>query len=834
MDPNAPDDDRLYELLAAWDEQRQLGQEPSPEALCIAEDDPSLCGRLREEIAAQKRLEARLGIDESGIGEQAATVPTGPPEIPGIAIEAEVGRGAMGVVYRGRQIALGRLVAVKVVLGGSHSATRERARLRTEAVAMARIPHPNIVAIHDSGESLGLPYLVLEYLGGGSLYERTRGEPQDPRRAAELVRALASAVAQAHAQGVVHRDLKPRNVLFTVDGTPKISDYGLAKLMDGNVGQTLSGQSPGTPSYMAPEQAGVTRYEVGLPTDLYALGAILYELLTGRPPLQGPTVVDTLELIRNQDPVPPRRLQPKTPRDLETICLKCLQKNPAHRFASANALIEDLDRFLAGRPIVSRRTSAIEQGWRWCKRRPDLAAALAALALVAIAGFVGVTWQWRAAVANQHTAEKNLSSAFDAIEDFYKAFDREASRNPTDLGPYRERFYRPGLAHVRRLATEFRGNPRARRELSIALGRLSQIENGLGQLDSARNTSREALTEADLWLRESPDDAERRDTLASALHAAIFSERDSNQLLTLLRRADEVYKTPPYHSKGVIFRQQRIINRHTVGVRLIAAGMRDRGIALLREACDLGEQAIRSKAQDDLILNALGRTYSDLAYTDVEAGRFNEAEAAFRRSNAMFLERYERQPTVLLILLDYCQSSEQLETFLQGREAIEEAIRISTHVCDVLTRASPQPHWRPGERLTIDLRLLRANHNAAINLSKLVSVLQDKKDGDGAAKAMADWETRCLKTHELAESLRPFAPSDDDLLYYHCMSCTNLYLILDERNEEAEKLDEWLKRARSLLPSDLNKVSNEVHRRDYQSVRDILDEAQRKRDAKSH
>ena len=366
------DDERLYDLLAAWDEQRRQGHEPSPESLCP--EDPACRERLREMIAAQKRLDARLGLDRT-IPDADAAETERPPEIPDLVLEGEIGRGGMGVVYRGRQPALDRVVAVKVIRGGGYAGAAERSRFRTEALATARIPHPNIVTIHGSGEAQGLPYLVLEYLDGGSLADRLRGEPQEPRRAAELVRTLAGAVEAAHDRGVVHRDLKPRNIVFTADGTPKITDYGLAKLLDTDLGPTLSGQSPGTPSYMAPEQAGARPGSIGPATDIHALGAILYELLTGRPPFRGASVAETLEQVRSQDPVPPGRLRPKLPRDLETICLKCLAKEPARRYPSARALADDLGRFLDGRPIVARRLRWHQRLWRWCRRRPALAAA---------------------------------------------------------------------------------------------------------------------------------------------------------------------------------------------------------------------------------------------------------------------------------------------------------------------------------------------------------------------------------------------------------------------------------------------------------------------------
>lgn len=307
------------------------------------------------------------------------------PTVPGYEVLDELGRGAAGVVYRARQLNLNRLVALKMVLAGSHAGAVDLVRFHSEAEVVAQLRHENIVQVHEIGRTNGLPYLSLEFVDGGTLAVRIGGVPQLPRPSAQLVETLARAVHQAHLHGIIHRDLKPSNVLLATDGTPKIADFGLAKRSGAGAGVTQTGAILGTPSYMSPEQAE-SRKDVGPAADIYALGAILYEMLTGRPPFQAPTPMDTLMAVIGGEPVPPRRLQPKVPRDLETICLKCLQKEPHKRYATAETLADDLTRFLEDRPIVARPVGRLERGRRWCKRNPVVASLIAtAVGIVIVA-----------------------------------------------------------------------------------------------------------------------------------------------------------------------------------------------------------------------------------------------------------------------------------------------------------------------------------------------------------------------------------------------------------------------------------------------------------------
>ena len=329
-----------------------------------------------------------------------APLATGLPHLAGYEVLNVLGRGGMSVVYRARQSTPSRIVALKVLLSGSHADAERRARFRAEADAFARLRHPNIVQIHEVGEHDGLPFLVLEYVDGGTLADRLAGIPLPPRQAAALTEQLARAVQFAHDAGVVHRDLKPANVLLSKDGTPQVTDFGLAKQDEGDL--TATGAVLGTPPYMAPEQAEGKAREVGPAADIYALGTILYEMLAGRPPFRGATPIETLDQIRSREPVAPSQLQSRMPRDLDTVCLTCLRKEPTARYASAEALADDLGRFLRNEPIRARRTGPAGVTWRWCRRNPAVAALLgtvAALLVALAAGSLSTAWRFRAIAA---------------------------------------------------------------------------------------------------------------------------------------------------------------------------------------------------------------------------------------------------------------------------------------------------------------------------------------------------------------------------------------------------------------------------------------------------
>jgi len=453
---------------------------------------------LRGGLASQSRMSEGLPRDpSSGDGDHAPPTrafepadaaplrgrgPTGWPAVPGFEILEELGRGGMGVVYKARQINLNRLVALKMVLAGAHAGPVALARFHKEAQAVASLRHSDIVQIHDVGQAGGLPYFCLEFIDGGSLAHQIDGRPQDITQAAWTIRVLARAIHAAHLQGIVHRDLKPANILLTDDGRPKITDFGLAKRLGDDTDQTRTGSIVGTPDYMAPEQASGRADDAGPKVDQHALGAILYELLTGRPPFRGSTPSDTIEQVRTQEPVPPTRLRPKLPRDLETICLKCLEKESQRRYADAEALADDLDRFLDGRPVLARRISAVEHLGRRCRRNPWVAGLLAAV-LILLVTVVTTSTVFAVHLARAHGAA--IAAFHDECQKSYELLsDKQRAELAVEQATRETR-----LAHDQAA--------RAREALAALVAQVRSLEDRPDRRDAQRDLLRTATSALD-------------------------------------------------------------------------------------------------------------------------------------------------------------------------------------------------------------------------------------------------------------------------------------------------------------------------------------------------
>src|SRR5262245_17276988 len=409
------DDPRVEQLL-----DELCDSQATPEEVCGS--CPELLPVVRTRLRQIRRVEAEvdaLFLNPSGRGEGAPLSPrdaTDLPRVPGYEVEALLGRGGMGVVYKAWHLRLHRPVAVKMLLAGACAQPQELERFLREAETVAGLRHANIVQVHDMGDLDGRPYFTMEYVEGGSLARKLAGTPQPADKAAALVATLAQAVQVAHQSGIVHCDLKPANILLTADGTPKVSDFGLARRLEGGGGLTLTGVPVGTPSYMAPEQGRGNGDAIGPATDVYALGAILYELLTGRPPFRAETAAATLQQVLAEDPVPPSRLNPRVPRDLETICLKCLHKEPPRRYASARELTDDLGRFREAKPIRARPVGVGERAVKWARRRPATAVLIAALLVLFAAATGAGLWLRQQEADRQAAKAQREGQAREAIE----------------------------------------------------------------------------------------------------------------------------------------------------------------------------------------------------------------------------------------------------------------------------------------------------------------------------------------------------------------------------------------------------------------------------------
>jgi tRNA A-37 threonylcarbamoyl transferase component Bud32 len=507
----------------------ERGEEPRPEEYV------SRFPHLTTQI--QTLFEVHRGIDFPALP---GPLPAGGPgpSVPGYEVLEELGRGGMGVVYKARHVKLNRTVALKMLLAGRHAGPEQMARLQSEGEAVARLQHPNIVQVFEVGAHQGTPFLALEFCPGGPLDRKLGGAPLRPREAAALVEALAGAMHAAHLQGVVHRDLKPANVLLAEDGTPKISDFGLAKKLD-EPGLTVSGAVMGTPLYMAPEQAAGRNREVGPRSDVYALGAILYELLTGRPPFRAATPVETLAQVLREEPVPVRRLAPQVPRDLETVCHRCLEKNPARRYASAAALGEDLRRCRADQPTLARPLGPAERAWRAARRNP-------ALTLVALAGltmllFVAACLAWSSYRSARLMAEVNqvqrpLQELSGRIRYLDEVLTSSASLAVATNDPAWEKRY---YEHEPQLDAAFREAVRLAPEAGPSLAEVEAANGELVALEKEAFERARRGAAADAWqLLQGPRYRGPKQRYASAL-ATFTAHLDSRQQALLARARAE-------------------------------------------------------------------------------------------------------------------------------------------------------------------------------------------------------------------------------------------------------------------------------------------------------
>jgi serine/threonine protein kinase/tetratricopeptide (TPR) repeat protein len=656
------------------------------------------------------------------------------PNVKGYEILEELGRGGMGVVYKARQEGLKRLVALKMIRADVPTGPVELARFRTEAAAAARLQHPHIVQIHEIGTHEGRPYFSLEFVAGGSLAQHLAGTPLLAFRAAQLTETLARAVHHAHQSGVIHRDLKPANILLSFgrepsasatsalaegsrlnEATLKITDFGLAKQLDGDARQTQSGAILGTPSYMAPEQASGRTQEIGPAVDVYALGAVLYEMLTGRPPFQGATLLDTLEHVRSHEPVPPRRLQPRLPRDLETICLKCLQKEPRQRYPSAEALAEDLGRFLHDEPIRARPTRLAERLGRWGRRNPGLATMTGLALALLVGGLLSVVWEWRRAEEQRLQADANFQKARAAVDECFTTVTENPILQEPGMEPARAVLLRTALKYYQDFLSQRSADPKIQAELAQAYIRVGYIIQQIGSQAEAVAAYEQARDLYEKLVSVEPANRTLQSALARCYQSlgnlyGSLGRLDAAEVALLrgLALQEELARTYP----TVADYQNEVARSHSsLGQLYHSTGRPTQAETAYRQALAVREALTHNDPGNPAYRRALAQEYGALGYFCDKNSRPQEAEAHLRQALVHQEQLVQAYPAVADYQADLASSDNTLGSFYLNNNGSsgdqEKAYREALRLYEQLARDHPKVH-------SYQMKLARVHNNLAL------------------------------------------------------------------------------------------------------------------------
>lgn len=631
---------------------------------------------------AEKPVESELPMvsQSSRDVRMAETLATGPPggaPVPGIEQQEfgnyesleEIGRGGMGVVYRARQRTADRTVALKVIRRDrleqlprdTHSSALER--FRHEAQAAARLEHENIVTVYEVGEVDDQPFFSMRYVEGRSLSQILRDGPMENRRAAAYLEPVARAVHEAHCQGILHRDLKPQNILVD-DKTDRalVADFGLAKLTEGGEELTRAGEIMGTPSYMSPEQAKDSA-RVGAETDVYALGATLYHVLTARPPFQAATPVETLRQVIDEEPAPPRQLNPSIDRDLETICLKCLQKEPLRRYDSAHALADDLRRYLKGEPIQARPIGAVGRIWRWCRRKPALATAIGLAAAFLVVGSVVSTVLLVKTLAALEDSDRSLGQARKTVEGFYTLVSQETLLNEPEMQELRQTLLEKALEHYKQILDRHRNDPTSRDDLAQAYFHIGVVTELIKTQKAAMPFYELARDMQVQLLSERPGDPERLQSLGktwTAMGSALsrqgkFNEARKAHQAAIAVRKQLVDKAAPSEIEPSRTLANSYMNLGIIEMNLgIIADSKESKNRQYKEA---GVQLSKAQTVRENLRTRVGdspetrrdraKGYYNLASLALLTGDAKEAKHNFNAAIAVFEELLEKDPEVL-------------------------------------------------------------------------------------------------------------------------------------------------------------------------------------------
>jgi tetratricopeptide (TPR) repeat protein len=790
-------------------------QEARPAAGDDTERDvvADLIGRLRplRRLVASAVAGTAAGGDTAGAAVREVCDDLAPPGEPdelgrfgSYGILRVLGSGGMGVVFAARQARPRRVVALKMILAGPRADRGRLARFRAEAEIVGRLRHPNIVQVYEAGEHDGRPYFAMEYIDGGSLAQRLTAAPLPPRAAAELTEVLARAVHFAHEQGVVHRDLKPSNVLLAVGqdsnpvsspaglesgptaaGTPKIADFGLAKQFAAEPGtapgdRTESGALLGTPAYMAPELAAGRGGAAGPAADVYALGAILYECLTGRPPFRAATLLETLDQVRSQEPVPPSRLQPQTPRDLQTVCLKCLDKDPARRYGSARDLADDLGRFRRGEPVRARPASVGLRLVKWTRRQPAQAALLAvsALALGAlVAGALVYQSRLRDAVTQaeasaaaarrqQSRADAGYRASRDALDRMLRHLERRRLGEVPQLKELQRDQSEDALAFYQGvLAGADDPDPEVRLDAAQAYERAANIQAFLSRSADAVQSYGRAIDLAEALPPAQRDRPETQDLLAACygdrgLVGSQPAERegDVRKSLAIRERLAQAQPDDPGRQNALA------TSEHQLGQVLINASRWADAEPQVARAAAIRTRLIQEHPQQEGYQEALAGDYVNLGVIYSATGRGEEAIPVYEKLEALLRPLIARHPEDVGGALTLAAAEVNWGLLLRGKGQPQAALARCTEAVELAEAAlRREPSHFMARGMTLNAHGARAQTSEALR-----RWADAAKDWDRVIELTDDggrrWVRRVLRAMNLAaagEHARATAEADD-------------------------------------------------------------------------
>jgi serine/threonine-protein kinase len=667
------------------------------------------------EVISTSEKETPLSAAQVGTPQPDETL-AGQPAAParrrvgGYVLLDEIARGGMGVVYRAQQLRPRRLVALKMILAGTHASPAEVQRFRAEAEAAAHLDHPNIVPIYEVGDHEGQPFFSMKLVEGGSLASAVVSgqwsvvSKDTQRGVARLLATVARAVHYAHQRGILHRDLKPANILLSFGGRspsdaapaplgerplneaiPHVTDFGLARRVEGGAGLTHSGALVGTPSYMAPEQAAGTK---GLSTaiDVYALGAILYELLTGRPPFQGATPLETLQQVAEREPERPRTRNRQVDRDLEVICLKCLEKEPARRYGSAEGLADDLERWLRGEPILARAASRRERLWRWCRRNPALAGVSAGMILVLLGGIAGVGWQWLRAERHAREAEARRQKTHEAVREYFTRVSENKLLGRPAMQDLRKDLLESALHYFQEFLAERGDDPQMRAEVAATGARVAIILDQTGAKEEARSAFQDALALYQKMADADPSDLGAAGGLARTYNQLgdLYSRMSAlDQALDALNRAREILEklTENHPEKGELQSELATTHRHLAGVQA-RKGLRTAALDSLDQAVAIGRGLVQLDPDRSDYHLELSATYNAVGDLHVAALRWKEALPAFEKARDLLEPLARSRPTDIDLQSKLTDNQGKVANAYNRNGRLEDAVRVWQEVRD--------------------------------------------------------------------------------------------------------------------------------------------------------